>query len=222
VGINMIEKRNFWKFVVLSFITLGIYTLYTIEVVSRDTNTICESDGKHTQGLLGLIVFGIITIGIYPIVCVYQLGNRLRNNAQKYNITIKDGGGTLLLWFVLYPLFFNVITYIFTISEAEIFWIIITYIFIIISPFIGWHVIIKNINALADEYNKKQPSDLVKNKQEVALVDNYDREPLPARPIRSEPTTSLRKGTDEKYCVNCGAPIKITNTFCSHCGARQN
>jgi len=190
--------------------------------MSRDTNTICKSDNKYTQGLLGLIVFGIITFGVYIFVWFYKLGNRLRDNARKYGLLIKDGGETLLIWFLICPLFCGMLNYMTLISKADGFWIIIAYLISWTSSYIGWHVIIKNINALADEYNKKLSPVTTINNQGVALVDNQIREQLPNRPIINEQTAPLRKGVDEKYCTTCGDLIRTNNTFCPHCGARQN
>jgi hypothetical protein len=59
-----------------------------------------------------------------------MLGDRLQDNGPKYNLTIKESGATVLLWYVLGS-------------------------FIIVGPFIAYYIIIKNTNALTDEYNKK-------------------------------------------------------------------
>jgi hypothetical protein len=59
-----------------------------------------------------------------------MLGDRLQDNAPKYNLTFTESGGTILLWLILGT-------------------------FIIVGPFIALHIVIKNTNALADEYNKK-------------------------------------------------------------------
>jgi hypothetical protein len=72
----------------------------------------------------------MITFGIYNLAWLYMLGDRLQDNAPKYNLSFKESGGTVLLWYILGS-------------------------FIIIGPFIALHIIIKNTNALADEYNKK-------------------------------------------------------------------
>jgi cytochrome c-type biogenesis protein CcmH/NrfF len=58
------------------------------------------------------------------------VGNRLHDNAQRYDLAFKESGRTVLLWFFPGSL-------------------------IIVGPFIALHIIFKNTNALADEYNKK-------------------------------------------------------------------
>jgi hypothetical protein len=126
----MIKKRGLAGMILLSIVTFGIYGLYWIYALAKDVNTICEGDGQTTGGLLKYLLLGMITFGIYDIVWLYMLGDRLQDNGPKYNITIKESGGTILLWSILGS-------------------------FIIVGPFIALHILIKNVNALANEYNKK-------------------------------------------------------------------
>ena len=126
----MVKKYSLAAVILLSIITFGIYGLYWIYRLARDVNLICAGDGKKTSGLLVYFLLSLITLGIYGIVWIYMLGDRIQDNGPKYNLTIKESGGTLLLWFILGS-------------------------FIIVGPFIGLHIIVKNMNALIDEYNKK-------------------------------------------------------------------
>ena len=126
----MIKKRGLARLIIFSIVTLGIYGLFWIHKLAKDVNAICEGDGKKTSGLLKYFLLSLITIGIYSIVWVYMLGDRLQDNAQKYNLTFKESGGIITIWLLLGTL-------------------------IIVGPFIALYIIIKNTNALADEYNKK-------------------------------------------------------------------
>jgi hypothetical protein len=128
----MIKKRGLLSFILLSVITGGIYGLFRIYVLARDVNIMCAGDGKKTGGLLAYIFLGMITIGIYPLVWLYKIGNRLQANGPKYNLTIQDSGGTIIMWSIFGSLLFG------------------------IGPFVAMYKIFKNTNALADEYNKKQ------------------------------------------------------------------
>jgi hypothetical protein len=125
----MIKRRNLVGLVLLSIITLGIYSLYWIHALARDMNTLCAGDGKKTRGLLALLLLGLITFGIYGWVWYFMLGDRLQDNAGRYGLSFKEGGGAVLLWMLLGS-------------------------FIIVGPFVGLYIIIKNINALADAYNR--------------------------------------------------------------------
>ena len=129
----MIKKRGLVGLVILSIITFGIYGLFWIHKLAKDVNTICDGDGKKTSGLLKYILFGLITFGIYDMIWVFMLGDRLQDNAPRYGQQIKENGGTILLWLLLGS-------------------------FIIVGPFIALYIIIKNTNALADEYNKRAGS----------------------------------------------------------------
>jgi uncharacterized membrane protein YjgN (DUF898 family) len=125
----MVKKRGLASYILLSIITLGIYGFWRIHVLARDMNLMCEGDGKKTRGFLAFFFFGLITLGIYDLVWLYMVGDRLYDNAQRYNLTFKESGSTVLLWSLLGAL-------------------------ILVGPFIAMHIIFKNTNALADEYNK--------------------------------------------------------------------
>jgi hypothetical protein len=129
----MVKKRSLLSFILLSIITFGIYGLYWIHKLAEDVNAICEGDGKKTGGLLKYLLLGIITFGIYNLVWLYMLGDRLQDTAPKYTLNFKESGAAILLWYILGS-------------------------FIIVGPFIALHIIIKNTNALAEEYNKKLPA----------------------------------------------------------------
>jgi predicted RNA-binding Zn-ribbon protein involved in translation (DUF1610 family) len=128
--VSMIRKRSLASLIVLSIITFGIYSLYWIYQLAKDVNALCGGDGKKTAGLLRYFLFNLITLGVYSWVWLYKLGNRLQDNAHRYSRTFTEGGGTVLLWLIPGS-------------------------FIIVGPFIAWYIIIKNANALADDYNKR-------------------------------------------------------------------
>ena len=128
----MIKKRSLALLIILSIVTLGIYTCYWYYRFAKDINVICEGDGKKTGGLIKIILLSLITLGIYFLTWLYMLGDRLQDNGYKYNIIIKESGGPILLWYILGS-------------------------FIIVGPIIAFHIIIKNTNALAEEYNKTNP-----------------------------------------------------------------
>jgi cytochrome c-type biogenesis protein CcmH/NrfF len=64
-----------------------------------------------------------------------MLGERLQENAPRYNLTFKESGSMILLWLV-------------------------PGILILVGPFISLYIIIKNTNALAEKNNigAKQPA----------------------------------------------------------------
>ena len=100
-GYRVIKKRGLLSFIFLGFLTFGIYILWRGYVISRDVNIMCEGDGKKTRGLLAMTLLSLVTFGIYGFIWLYELGDRLKANGQRYNIVINESGGTVLLWFLL-------------------------------------------------------------------------------------------------------------------------
>jgi hypothetical protein len=126
----MIQERGLGRYIIFSIITLSIYQLYWIYKIAKDVNVMCEGDGTRTSGLLKYFLLTLITFGIYHFFWLYVLEDRLQNNAPRYNLTCKEGGGTVLLWSTLG-------------------------VFLIVGPFIALYIIIKNTNALAEAYNQR-------------------------------------------------------------------
>ena len=129
----MINNRSLARYIIFTFITLGIYGLYWIYKLAKDVNAMCEGDGKKTAGLLKLILLSLVTFGIYSFIWYYMLGDRIQDNAPRYNLEFKENGGTILLWYLLGS-------------------------FIVVGPFIAVFIIIKNTNAMAEAYNEKLSS----------------------------------------------------------------
>jgi len=125
-----IKQRGLASLIIFSILTLGIYSLYWNHKLAKDVNIMCEGDGEHTSGLLKYILLGIITFGIYWVIWQFMLGDRLYHNAPRYGLSFKEGGGTIVLWDTLG-------------------------IFILIGPYIALYIIIRNVNALAQQYNKR-------------------------------------------------------------------
>ena len=121
--------RSLIAYILLTFITCGIYSWYFIYALARDVNAACAGDGKSTAGLLKLILLSMITCGFYGIYWYYALGNRLAANAPRYGLMFQENGTTVLLWQVVGALLCG------------------------IGPFVAWHIIIKNTNALCGAYN---------------------------------------------------------------------
>lgn len=123
-------SRSMIIFILLTFITCGLYPLFFISSVARDVNTACEGDGKHTAGLIKFILLTFITCGIYSFVWEYSLGNRLAENARRYGTSFSENGTTVLMW--------------------ELFGILLCG----LGPFIAMNILIRNTNRICDAYNQ--------------------------------------------------------------------
>ncbi len=97
------ENRGLLKFYLIGIVTCGIYMLYTLHMLAKDINEMCEGDGETTAGLLKLIIFTVITCTVYNYIWHYKLMNRIQNNAQRYGIEVKTVGSMDLgaCWVVL-------------------------------------------------------------------------------------------------------------------------
>ena len=121
--------RSLVAYILLNFITCGIYGWYFLYALARDVNAVCAGDGKSTAGLVKLILLSFITCGIYSFFWYYNLGNRLAANAPRSGLNFQENGTTILLWLVLGSMLCG------------------------IGPFIAMHIIIKNTNTLCGAYN---------------------------------------------------------------------
>lgn len=121
--------RSLVAYILLSFITCGIYSWYFIYALARDVNAACAGDGKSTAGLVKLLLLSFITCGFYAWYWYYALGNRLAENAPRYGLSFQENGTTVLLWMLVGVLLCG------------------------IGPLVGMYIIIKNTNSLCGAYN---------------------------------------------------------------------
>ena len=128
--IQLKTNRSLLKFILLSIITLGIYSIVVMSGVSTDINMIAgKYDGKKTiHYCLVIFVFSWLTFGILPIVWFHKLSNRIGNELNRRNIMYEFSASTFWLWGVLGGL-------------------------IIVGPFIYTHRLLKSMNLLAADYN---------------------------------------------------------------------
>ena len=125
------KQRNIVTSVILSFVTCGIYAIYFEYTFARDMNIACAGDGKKTHGVLAQIIFTMLTFGIYYIVWMYGVGERIYTNSFKRQIPATCSGGGLLAWYILGSL-------------------------IVIGPFVAMHKRIEGLNRLCADYNARQ------------------------------------------------------------------
>lgn len=121
--------RSLLVYIILSFITCGIYGFYFIYTIARDMNIMCSGDGDSTPGLGAYIALSIVTCGIYNLWWVYKIGNRLAFNGPRYGLQFQENGTTVLMWYIIGIILCG------------------------LGPWIGMYIIIKNTNAMAAAYN---------------------------------------------------------------------
>ena len=121
--------RSLIAYILLTFITCGIYSWYFIYALVRDVNVACAGDGKSTAGLVKLLLLSFVTCGIYAWYWYYALGNRLAENAPRYGLNFQENGTTVLVWMLLGSLLCG------------------------LGALVGLHIIIKNTNSICGAYN---------------------------------------------------------------------
>lgn len=96
----MIQKRNFTTFLLLSFVTCGIYGLFFWYKWNEDVNLLCHGDGEKDMDYIIVLLLSIITCGIYGYIWIFRQQNRLYYMAQAKGELKVDSGSTVLLWLI--------------------------------------------------------------------------------------------------------------------------
>lgn len=125
-------NRGLAKFIMLTIVTLGIYSIIYYSSISSDINIIASRyDGKKTMHfcLMSFIV-APLTLGIYGIVWYHQLSNRIGSELKRRGIDYSFGAKDFWLWNVLGLI-------------------------IIVGPFIYVHKLSKAMNLLAVDFNAR-------------------------------------------------------------------
>lgn len=123
-------NRGLLKFIFLSIITLGIYSIFYFSSISNDINIIASRyDGRRTMNFLWLFfIFGFITLGIAYYVWYHNISNRIGSEINRRCIDYEFGASTFWIWSVLGSL-------------------------IIIGPFVYIHKLSVAMNKLSKHYN---------------------------------------------------------------------
>lgn len=96
-----VKNRNIFLFIILNTITLGIYGIVAICIMSNEINETCKGDGKKTMFYLWAFLLGIVTLGIVPLVWFYKAMERLKDNGYRYGVNVKHSGAEFILWMLL-------------------------------------------------------------------------------------------------------------------------
>ena len=122
--------RKLVKFILLSIITLGIYAIVVIYCIGRDLNTIASThDNRTSMNYVGVILLGLITFGIVPLVWYHRVSNRVGNELKRRGFDYPFNFETFWLWGVLGAL-------------------------IIVGPYIYVYKLLTAMNMLSEDYNK--------------------------------------------------------------------
>ena len=129
---NLPTNRGAVKAVLLTIITLGIYSLVLYYKISDEINiTASKYDGKKTMNFaLLFFLVGPITFEIGTLVWFHNISARIGNELKRRGINYSFGAGSFWGWNILGLL-------------------------IIVGPFVYLHKIIKAVNLINQDYNAK-------------------------------------------------------------------
>ena len=129
---NLKANRSLGKFILLSLVTLGIYSIIYYSSISTDINIIASRyDGKKTMHYcLMFFLLGPITLYIFGLIWFNNLSSRIGNELRRRGLNYDFGASDFWLWNVLGSL-------------------------ILVGPFIYIHKLSKAMNLLAQDYNYK-------------------------------------------------------------------
>lgn len=128
----MKTNRGLLKFILLTIVTFGIYSIVMFSGISEDINVIVGGkDGKKTMHYcLIFFLFSWLTFGIAPIVWYHRISARIGNELSARGISYSFGAGSYWGWCILGAL-------------------------IGVGPLVYVHKLCKAMNLLAADYNSK-------------------------------------------------------------------
>lgn len=123
-------SRSLLKFILLSIITLGIYSIVFYSSMSTNINIIASRyDGKKTMHYcLLFFLVGPITFGIAIIVWFHRISNRIGSELNRRNIDYKFGAADYWIFNILLAI-------------------------VIVGPFIYLYKLCKAFNLVSQHYN---------------------------------------------------------------------
>ena len=129
-AIKLRTNRSWWKYWLLSIVTLGIYGIFVMSHVSSEINAIASKhDNRHTKHFcLMYFLLSPITLGIYQLVWYTNLCSRMGDELRTRNLNYEFGAGTYWGWNIFGSL-------------------------IIVGPFIFLHKFFTAMNMLCEDYN---------------------------------------------------------------------
>lgn len=202
---EMIKKRSLAKYILLSLVTLGIYSIFFWYSFTEDVNKMCAGDGQESPNYILVMLLSFVTCGIYGLYWFYKQANRLRDISGRYGVTVTQGGTDFLLWFLVGSLVCG------------------------IGSLVGINVLISSANTVADGYNRNQGRPIpptgygTGNAQSAGSAQNTESAPgtggytAQTAQTQTPPTAQAR----ECFCGECGTKMYTTDKFCPKCGAQN-
>ena len=129
---KLTTNRNMWKFMILNILTLGIYSLFFFIPFSYELDKVSPPREKDkTFSFLAAYILSIFTFSIVMMAWHYHIAQRIEEALSERGVAVDFGTGDFWMWYVFGS-------------------------FILVGPFIYTHKLCKAMNALCEDYNKKE------------------------------------------------------------------
>lgn len=192
-----IEKRKLAKLIFLNCLTLGIYGAITYQKLGNEINALCEGDGEEPRfGYMGAVLIGIIC-PIYRFYWWYRQTGRIKLNAGRYNLVVREKGVDAILFRTIgelpmvvataVSLFFHLLLPVLLVMLfAQISWqvsLVVAIMFGIAAAlflpdwtagaYVSIYLVIKNMNRLADVADCGRDFEPMGYEYDFSFADNY-------------------------------------------------
>ena len=128
-------NRSMWKLMILTWLTLGIYTIFFFIPLSFDLDKVDpKRERGKTMNFLAAYILSLFTFSIVMTVWHYHIAIRVEEALSRRNIDYDFGTGDFWKWF-----FFGSL--------------------ILVGPFIYFHKLCTAMNLLCESYNEKPTLD---------------------------------------------------------------
>ena len=122
--------RSMWKFMILTVLTFGIYSILFFIPFSFDLDKVApKSDRSRTMNYLWVYLLAFFTFGSVIYVWHYQIAARVEEALERRKIEYEFGTGDFWGWFLFGSL-------------------------ILVGPFVYFHKLCKAMNLLCASYNE--------------------------------------------------------------------
>ena len=125
------SNRSILPYLLLGFLTFGIYNLWYLHHFVKDVNELCREDGKQSPGVLWLLLLSILTCGLYGLFWWYRIADMISTAQRKRGFSSSVSGGYILVCMVLGAYLCG------------------------LASWIALHTLFEAMNELATDYNNK-------------------------------------------------------------------
>lgn len=106
------KKINWILWLVLNYVTCGIYALYVYYVMTDNNNKIANERGVKTiMGFIPAFLLGIVTCGIFLIVWQYMFVKQQSEIANASGVTLTPTDSPVLLFLLAFVPFYGIYVY---------------------------------------------------------------------------------------------------------------